>query len=72
MSTMTAAELAYRVRVRGLGMTDRLARDTLERWQAMGIAEQVDGRWRLTGRGQAMFGGWAFGIALENEDRPAA
>ena len=69
MSTMTAAELAHRVRVRGLRMTDRLACDTLERWRASGVAEEVDGRWRLTSRGQAMFGGWA--AANDPEDKSA-
>jgi hypothetical protein len=64
---MTAAELAYRVRLRGLRMTDRLARDTLERWQALGIAEQIDGRWRFTQTGRAMFGGWATGIESDEE-----
>lgn len=68
---MTAAELANRVRARGLRMTDQLARRTLERWRAMGIAEERLGRWRLTRSGQAMFGGWASGIELDDRDAAA-
>jgi hypothetical protein len=68
---VTAAELANRVRARGLRMTDQLARRTLERWRAMGIAEERLGRWRLTRSGQAMFGGWASGIELDDRDAAA-
>jgi hypothetical protein len=52
-------------------MTDQLARRTLERWRAMGIAEERLGRWRLTRSGQAMFGGWASGIELDDRDAAA-
>ena len=65
---MTAAELAHRFRARGLPMTYRLARDTLERWRATGIAELIDGRSRLTSCGQAMFGAWATAIDLEDNE----
>jgi hypothetical protein len=68
---VTAAELAGRVRARGLRMTDQLARQTLERWRAMGIEEERLGRWRLTRSGQAMFGAWASGIELDDRDEAA-
>lgn len=62
MSTVTASELAHRVRRRGLRLDEPQARSFLRDWERHGIAEQLDGRWRLTRRGQAMFGGWVVGL----------
>jgi hypothetical protein len=71
MTTVTAAELAHRVRVRGLRCNETLARSFLADWERRGIAEQHLGRWRLTKSGQAMFGGWASGIELDDQDEAA-
>ena len=67
MSTISPAELADRVRARGVRMTEHLAIDTLRRWEVRGIAEERLGRWRLTRSGQAMFGGWAGAVDLEDD-----
>ena len=71
MSTISAAEPAHCVRPRGLRLEEPQARSFLLDWQRRGIAEQRDGRWRLTRSGRAMFGGWADGIDL-NEREAAA
>ena len=71
MSTVSAAELAHRVRVRGLRCDENLARGFLEHWRERGIAEERLGRWRLTKRGRAMFSGRADGIELEDDEAAA-
>jgi hypothetical protein len=65
--TLTPAELAHRVRRRGLRIDEHVAVAFLEDWKARGVAEQVDGRWRLTKTGRAMFGGWADGLVTDEE-----
>jgi len=67
VSTVSPAELVHRVRRHGLRIDERLAVTLLEDWRKRGIAEQVDGRWRLTKTGRAMFGGWADGLSTEAE-----
>lgn len=67
MSTLSAAELAHRTRRHGVRIDARLAETFLEEWRARGIAEEHLGRWRLTASGRAMFGGWAAGIELDEE-----
>jgi hypothetical protein len=72
MSTVTAAELARRAsRHQVPRVTEKLARSFLKDWARRGIAEEIDGRWRLTRRGQSMFGGWASRIELEDEEQAA-
>jgi len=71
MGTIRAAEIAHRVRVRGLRCNETLARSLLADWEQRGIAEQHLGWWRLTKSGQAMFGGWAAAIDLEDEGQAA-
>jgi hypothetical protein len=48
-------------------MDEQLAVRFLEDWRERGVAEQVDGRWRLTRLGRAMFGGWADGLGTDEE-----
>jgi hypothetical protein len=71
MTTVSASELARRVHSHGLRCEERLASSFLEHWRDRGVAEEVQGRWKLTKRGRAMFGGWAAGIALADEERAA-
>ena len=66
--SVSPEELAALVRRRGLLMTDGLAVATLEYWRDRGIAERHLGCWRLTKSGQAMFGGWATAIDLEDDE----
>ena len=68
MNTISATELAHRVRVRGLQCNETLARSFLADWERRGIARQQLGRWRLTKSGHAMFGGWATAIDLEDDE----
>jgi hypothetical protein len=68
MTTITAVELAHRVRRRGLRIDEHLAVIFLEDWRERGVAEQIYGRWMLTRTGRAMFGAWADGIGTETED----
>lgn len=61
MTTVTAAELATRVR-HATGQreaTTALMRDTLEHWRQRGIAEEHLGTWKLTPAGLAMFAAYA-------------
>jgi hypothetical protein len=71
VSTVSPAELAHRVRRHGLRIDDRLAESFLHEWRRQGVVEELDGRWRLTKTGRAMFGGWADGIGTEGEERAA-
>lgn len=71
MSAVTPAELAHRVRVRGLRCDENQARSFLSDWQRRGIAEQLDGRWRLTRSGRAMFGAWVVGLHDADRERGA-
>ena len=70
MTTVTAAELARRVRVNNLTRLDAAtAQRFLEEWRDRGIAcEVLPGRWALTESGQAMFAGWAAEIELETDE----
>lgn len=68
-SDVTPAELAQRVRVRGLRLEEPQACAFLLDWQRRGIAEQRDGRWRLTRSGRAMFGGWVVGLHDGDQER---
>jgi hypothetical protein len=70
VNSLTPTELARRVR-RDTGL--RLDTDTAQEflWAAQGIAEQIDGRWRLTKHGRAMFGGYAH-TALYPQQEAAA
>jgi hypothetical protein len=43
----------------------------LDDWRREGIAEEIDGRWRLTRTGRAMFGGWVGVVDLESQDAAA-
>jgi hypothetical protein len=61
------AELAFRVRARGMRLDATRALEFLEEWRERGIVEEHLGRWRLTRSGFAMFGGWADGIGLDDE-----
>lgn len=71
MSTVTASELAHRTRRHGVRISERIAVGFLRDWQAQGIAEEIDGRWRLTRTGRAMFGGWVGVVDLESQDAAA-
>jgi hypothetical protein len=65
--SVTAAELAERAsRHRVPRVNERLARSFLLDWERRGIAERVGDRWRLTKRGQSMFGAWAGRLELED------
>jgi hypothetical protein len=71
MSILSTAELARRTRRHGVRITEPIALGCLEDWRRQGVAEEVGGRWQLTRSGRAMFGGWAAGIALADEERDA-
>ena len=63
MSTLSASELAARAGRHQVRCDRKLALRFLEEWEALEIAEEpLPGRWRLTERGRAMFGGWV-GVA---------
>lgn len=68
MSTVSPAELAERVRSRGLRCDARLSLSFLRDWETRGIAEEHLGRWRLTHAGAAMFGGWAAGVDGDGQE----
>ena len=67
MSTITAAELAARVRANSAARLDAAkAQKFLLEWERRGIVEQPwPGSWRLTESGRAMFAGWADELDLE-------
>jgi hypothetical protein len=67
MSTVTASELAHRTRRHGVRISERIAVGFLRDWQAQGIAEEIDGRWRLTRTGRAMFGGYLAAADYDQE-----
>ena len=71
VSTVSPAELARRTRRHGLRITEPIALGFLEDWRRQGIAEEIDGRWRLTQTGRAMFGTWATGIGLDDGEPSA-
>jgi hypothetical protein len=61
--TVSAADLAGRLRARGIRCDERLARGFLEEWKRRGIVEEpFPGVWRLTESGRATFGGWIVGL----------
>jgi len=65
MSTITAQELAHRVRSStGLRLDTATVASFLEDWRDRGIAEERLGRWRLTKSGRAMFAGYVTNIDL--------
>lgn len=71
-ATVSAAELTARVRARRrVRLDEKLALEFLRYWESRGIAEERLGRWRLTSSGRAMFGGWAVGIDLADEEQAA-
>jgi hypothetical protein len=70
-TTITAAELAHRVEESSLARLDAAtAKRFLKDWRAMGIAEERDGRWRLTKSGRAMFAGWTE-LPVDDEEHVA-
>ncbi len=73
LTAREVAELARRVRRRGMRIDGQTARGFLEHWRDRGIAcEVLPGRWSLTDRGRAMFSGWTYGIELADPNEVAA
>ena len=62
MSTVTASEHAVH------GDTAAITLSFLHDWEGQGVAEKIDGRWRLTKRGRSMFAGFVGSIYLDAED----
>ena len=69
--SVSVVELAERVEAHGFRCTPRLTESFLREWESQGVAEELAGRWRLTARGQAMFGGWAAAIDHDDQDEAA-
>jgi hypothetical protein len=64
---VSAAELAQLARRHNVRIDTRLAETFLRDWERTGIAEERLGRWRLTKRGRAMFGGFVGSLYLDDD-----
>jgi hypothetical protein len=44
----------------------------LRDWEAQGVTEEIDGRWRLTRRGRVLLAGWPIVLDLDDGQDEAA